>query len=179
MNILVVGQKSTILAIVLVIFAVILTIIFVIRGISSLGGNKNNQTAKTEDRKIVAVTDIVNNPLVYQDLNVEVSAVISDWVTNRSFTFSVGGSTFGGPPKQLLIITRTPVPLPELVKDNELGLGEKVNVRVRGRAIILDRQELQNELEVDLDGTAIALDNNNINKWEEGVVILADSIEKL
>ena len=174
------GQKSTILAIVLIIFAVIFAIVFVVRGILSLGGKEDKPKPNPEtDRKIVAVADIVYNPLVYEGQNVQINSSITDWITNKSFVFAATTSRFGGNPKQLLVVYKNPFPLPESTTGKQLGLGEKVPVVAKGKVSILNREELQSLLGVSLDSSELALDNNPlISGWKEGVVIELESVEK-
>ena len=172
------GQKSIFLAIGLIIFAVILVAFFVASRLQS-GSKTENKTQNTQSvsRNLVPVAEIVNSPLVYEGYNLEVDSEISDWVTNKSFTFVTGGSTFGGAGKQLLVIAKQPFQLPQDPDDAKVGLGEKAKVTVRGKVQILNREELQLALGVDLDGAEIALDNNNINKWGMGPVLFADTVE--
>src|SRR3989344_5589550 len=82
------GQKSIFLAIGLIIFAVILVAFFVASRLQSGSKTENKtQNTKSVSRNLVPVAEIVNSPLVYEGYNLEVDSEISDWVTNKSFTF--------------------------------------------------------------------------------------------
>ena len=172
------GQRSLLIAIGLIIFSVILVAFFVASRLQP--GSKAEDTAlntQSASRNLVPVAEIVKSPLVYAGYNLEVDSQVSDWVTNKSFTFTAGGSTFGGPGKQLLVIAKQPFQLPQDPNDGKVGLGEITKVTVRGKIQILNREQLQLALGIDLDGAEIALDNNNINKWSEGPVLFANTVE--
>jgi|SRR3989344_3848261 len=166
----------------LIIIAVIFVILLTIQGLQPVVNNTNTQKKEAEAKKTVNVTDVIHDPLVYDGLTVEVEAVINDWVTKKAFTLSVPstGGLFGGRrQEQLLVIAKEPFPLPNATKGKEIGLGELVSVHVKGRVRIMSRTELGQELDIDLDGTDIKLDDNNINKWTEGSVLLVETVEKL
>lgn len=139
-------------------------------------------------RETIPALDVVEDPLVYDGLTIEVEAPITDWVTKKSFTVSTGqrsGILAGGDLSELLIITKGPIPLPKDAREGQVGIGELVNVRVIGRARIMDRKELGRALGIDLgedsgDESDISLDDNErIINWEEGSVVIAERVEKL
>jgi hypothetical protein len=178
------GQKSMILASVLIIFTVIVLFIF---AITKVVGNRSSKIEKTEvtqtqtqPTNLVPASEIVNSPLVYQGYTLEVDSKIVDWVTNKSFTLSAGaggGGLFGGGNnKQLLVIAKNPYNLPQNPDDGKLGLGELTEVIAKGQIQIYNKQELEAALGISLDSSELALDNNNIDDWNEGPVLLLDSI---
>ena len=69
--------------------------------------------------------------------------------------------------------------MPKDTTGKEVGLGETVNVKVKGRVRIVSREELSLFLGLDVDGDDIKLDDNNIANWREGSILLADTVEKL
>ncbi len=173
------GHRSIFVIITLTVIAGIFGVLFL------LGGAQHKQNKKTSVNKIVPIKknidtiNIVKDPLVYDGLTVEVESNITDWVTKRSFTLSAtSGGVFGGE-RQLLVITKKPFSLPKGVTGNGVGLGETVKVHIKGKARIMDRVELGRELDLDLDGKDIRLDDNNIANWTEGTVLLADTVERL
>lgn len=177
------GQKSILISIVIIIFAVIFVVLFILSRASSSKNNAQN-AAKARDAKVVTKTivsapDIINDPLVYDGLTVEVESQITDWVTKRSFTLSASEQGLLGRQGQLLVVSKSAFKLPKKTTGKEVGLGETVNVRVKGKARIMDRVELGRALGLNLDGEDIKLDDNNISQWREGSVLLLDSVEKL
>lgn len=176
------GQKSIILTIGLIIFAVIFGLVFLVSHINPSSKKKSATTTPiVAVKKTVSVDDITNDPLVYEGLTVEVDSQINDWVTKRAFTVTsaAAGGLFGGGGggKQLLVIREKPFSLP--AKTNVLGLGETVNVHMKGRTVILNKKQLANVLGVDLDSDTFKLDDNNISSWQLGSVLLLDSVEKV
>lgn len=175
------GQKSILLAIGLIIFTVIISALLVVSRVRG-GTNKKDTTKSTTTqlapRDVVPVIEIINSPLVYKDYTLEVDSQISDWITNRSFVFSVSSGGFGGGTRRsLLVVANKPFNLPQDPKDNKVGLGEIAKVTATGKIKILNRAELQTLLGVDLDGREIALDNNNIRNWKLGPVLILDTIK--
>jgi len=55
------------------------------------------------------VASIVNDPLAYDGLTVEIDSQISDWVTKKSFTLGSSGGIFGGGGQQLLVVSEKSV----------------------------------------------------------------------
>ncbi|KKR77063.1 MAG: hypothetical protein UU21_C0001G0117 [Candidatus Levybacteria bacterium GW2011_GWA2_40_8] len=172
-----------------IVFIVVVFIALFILSLSRSAQNRRQEVSREiVGKEIIPAIDVVEDPLVYDGLTIEVEAPITDWITKRSFTVSTGqraGLLAGGEQSELLIITKNPVPLAKDTKDKELGLGETVNVRIKGKARIVNRVELGRALGLDLgesqgEGTDINLDDNEkIINWKEGSVILAESIEKL
>jgi len=174
------GQKTLIGAIILIIFAVILAVLFVVSRL--VGGGEPDG-----DREKLVVTttpaaNVVKDPFVYDNLELEIESQISDWVTKNSFTLSAGGTPgfLGGAPRDLYVIFDSPFVLPHQTTDeNELGLGELVNVNIKGQARILDREEVEDALGISLDDDRLALDDSTVNEWEFGILFLAESVEKV
>ncbi len=177
------GQKSILISVVVIIFAVIFAVLFILSRVSQPA--KNDQKAEsakgkqTAAKTIVNATDVINDPLVYDGLTVEVESQITDWVTKRAFTINASAQGLLGTQGQLLVVSKTPFKLPKGVLDEEVGLGEIVQVHLKGRVRIMDRVELSEALGLPLDGEDIKLDDNNIANWDEGSVLLLTSVEKL
>lgn len=182
-------SKAKWLVVGLVGIAVILVILFVIRGIVSLVGSGTNESKKTTAAKVVQPTkltvnaaNVIKNPLVYNDLTVEIDTTVSDWVTKRVFAVNAGTSTmfFGGGVGQLIIIAPNDFHLHTSSDEKGLGLGETVNVRLKGKVRLVDRAEFEKLSGISLDGTDIKLDDNgSVRSWNRGPIILLDSVEKL
>lgn len=171
------GQKSILISIAIIFFALIFMVVFVLNQIQP---KTNTKKVEIPVGKTIKAVDVVKDPLVYDELTIEIESQITDWVTKRSFTVvAVPSSTFGGPGKELLVIAKVPFPLPKDVTGNSVGIGETVNVRMKGKVRIMNRIELGRVLGLDLDGTDIKLDDNNISQWNEGSVLLVDTVEKL
>lgn len=174
------GPKSILLAVGLVILTIVFVISFVVSRITPNVNKKKAESKKPVVEKFIKTEDLVNDPLVYDGLRVETQSLITDWITERSFTLrAVIPTAFGGRGSELLVVSKNPFPLPEKVTGKGIGLGETVNVLVKGRLVILDREQLQNALGIDLDGEQIKLDDNNIDTWKLGSVLLVDTVEKL
>jgi hypothetical protein len=125
------------------------------------------------------VDNLVSDPLVYDGLNVEVESKVVDWATKRVFTVGNTPGLLGGGGKTLIVVRSTNFRLPRDTKGNELGLGELVNVRLKGKARIMDKTELGLLMGIDLDGSDIKLDDGSINNWSEGTILILDSVEKI
>ena len=181
-------SKTRIVVIALVILATVLAVIFLIRGIISLVSRKPSEP-KTSNSTLTAAkptpitvnpASVNKDPLIYDGLSVEISSRVSDWITKKIFAVSAGTSSFfGGSSGQLIIISEDTFPLHKTTLEKGLGLGELVNVKIKGRVRIVDRDELERITGIDLDGKDIKLDDNPISKWKEGPVVLLDSVEKL
>src|SRR5687767_11607970 len=95
----------------LIIFGVIfIVVIFAALFILSLSRSVQNRrqeaVTKVVNRDTIPVTDIIQDPLVYDGLTLQVENLIADWVTKESFTLSSGvrgGLIAGGDRRQLLI----------------------------------------------------------------------------
>jgi len=75
---------------------------------------------------------------------------------------------------------KNPFNLPKTTTDKNLGLGETVNVQIKGRVVLLDRAQLGNALGYDLDGEdAKLIKNSLVSTWERGNVLLLESVEKI
>lgn len=172
------GQKSILISIVI---AVLVIFVIVLLIATRLQGNRNsNANTPQEVVKTVKSSDIVSDPLVYDDFNVIIEAKIADWVTERSFTLVAGGGgAFGGTQRQLLVITEDSFPLPQDAESGQLKLGEIVDVRIEGRVQIMNREQVQEKMGINLDEEEIKLDDNSIKDWELGPVVLPTSVGKL
>lgn len=182
-------NKTRIVVTVLVAIAVFLALLFLVRGIASIVNKNSNQPQKTASKVVVptkltvAAGSIVKDPLVYNDLKVEVNTSISDWVTKRVFAVNAAGSTsllFGGATGQLIVIAPKDFPLNTSSNQTGLGLGQTGNVHLKGKVRIVDKAEFEKLSGINLEGPDIKLDDNRVvSNWERGPVLILDSVEKL
>ncbi len=172
------GQRTVLATIALIIFAVIFVALLVLSRIQPKTDTKKADAAPIVVKNTVSVADAVDDPLVYDGLTIEIEAPITDWVTKKSFTLGSGGGILVAG-KQLLVIRSKQFKMPKDTTGKEVGLGETVNVKVKGRARIVSREELGIFLDLDIEGEDIKLDDNNIANWREGSILLADTVEKL
>lgn len=172
------GQRTILATIALVIFAIIFVSLFVLSRIQSRTDTKDTKASPVAVKNTVSVANAVDDPLVYDGLTIEVEAPITDWVTKKSFTLGSDGGILV-PGKQLFVIRSKQFKMPKDTTGKEVGLGETVNVKVKGRVRIVSRVELSLFLGLDVDGEDIKLDDNNIANWQEGTILLADTVEKL
>lgn len=172
------GQKSIIIAVALIIFTILLTVLFVASKIRGNNSPKNTEQETTETitlRNVVPVADIVNDPEVYEGYTLEVDDEISNWATNRSFFFTAtigGGGLGGGSRKSLLVIAAQPFQLPQESTDDAVGLGEIARVTAKGTVQILNKEQLEAALGIDLENPKETLFDNSIKKWSLGPVLL-------
>lgn len=176
------GQKSTILAVGLIIFAVILVILFIISRVIGSPRSEQNRVETTTQQSaenLVPVSKIINDPVVYNGYNLSVETQISGWTTNKSFYFSAQdtGLLGGGARGLLLAIAGEPYKLPQDSDDDKLGLGENAQVIAKGTIRILNKEELQTALGVNLEDPKVTLNNDVIANWSLGPVLMLDSVE--
>ncbi|MBI2034232.1 MAG: hypothetical protein HYT11_00695 [Candidatus Levybacteria bacterium] len=134
-------------------------------------------------KNTVSAANVIKDPLVYDGLTVEIESQIVNWITKRSFFVTTGGGSGGllggGGGGTLLVISATQFTLPQDAPKNGIGLGETVNVRMKGKVRIMDRTQLGQVLGVDLDGEDIKLDDNNIVTWRKGSVLILETVTKI
>ncbi len=182
-------SRTRLIVIALVSIAVVLAVIFLIRGILSLANRKAPNTQTTTSKTVAKITPLTvdaasinKDPLVYDGLDVEVNSRVSDWITKKIFALSAGssGGLFGRTGGQLVVVSKNVFPLHQNSAEQGLGLGELVSVHVKGRVVIMDRVELGRVIGTDLDNKDLQLDDNSIlSSWKEGPVLLLDSVEEL
>ena len=174
------GQKSILISIVVIIFAVIFAVLFILsRATIPTRTQKAQAEAQAAPKTAVNAIDIIEDPIVYDGLTVEIDSRITDWVTKRVFTVNAGSGGLLGKQGQLLVINKDTFTLPKYAPKGGIGLGEIVNVKLKGRVRIMSRIELEQAMGIDLDAGDIKLDDNNIDNWDEGSVLLLTSVEKL
>lgn len=179
------GSKTIIAIIVVIIVVVVLAIALLIRGFQAPRAARqaeNKAEEVTTQKRLVSIVDINNDPLVYESLNVETEAEISDWVTKKVFVLSVptgGGLLTGTRTEQILVINDKDFRLlPEIIP-NELGLGETANVNVKGRVRFIDRATLEDLLSFPLNNALLLRDDYDLSDWENGSVIILKSVTKI
>lgn len=112
------GQKSTILAVGLIVFAVILAILFIVSrviGTPKSNETKNETTSSQVVENVVPIAKIIGSPAVYNGYNLAVDSQISGWTTNNSFYFREQNSGFLGTNGGglLLVVAKNPFQLPQ------------------------------------------------------------------
>lgn len=123
--------------------------------------------------RVVMVEDIIEDPIVFEGLNVEVTNQVSDWISKNAFKLGRPGGLFGAPAQGLLVIREEDFKLPKNSSENEIALGEEGSrVLVRGTVRIMSREQVQEALEVDLEKT-------DIGTFEETTVLVANRVERL
>lgn len=173
------GQKSILISIVIIIFAVIFVVLFILSRATQQTRNQREVKETTASKNLTGAMDVISDPLVYDGLTLEIEAPINDWITKRVFSVSANQPGLLGIRRQLLVVSKSTFQLPVKTTGTEVGLGETVNVRLKGRVRIMDRVELGRAIGLDLDGSDIRLDDNNIAGWDEGSVFLLTSVEKI
>lgn len=166
-----------------ILLGVAIIIVFIGGAFISLGSSSKPSTAPATavlgTKPLVGVADIVGDPIVYNGLKVEVESQVLEWVTKKSFKVGTVPGAFGGGGVQLLVISQQPLSLPDANSAKKLGLGEKVNVHMKGRVIIVNKDQLKQYLGENFDSEEFKLDDNNLNGWTLGTILLLDSVEKI
>jgi hypothetical protein len=165
----------------LIILAVI--VLFIGGAFISLEGSSKPGVASSNPivgtKPLVEVNDILADPIVYDSVNVEIESQVIEWVTKKSFNVETVGGAFGGGGKPLLVIRQYDFTLPQDNSSNKLGLGEKVRVHLKGKVVVVNKDQLEKYLNVNLDSDEFKLDGNNLNDWTLGPVLLLDTAEKI
>lgn len=121
--------------VVLLIIGLVLLLFFLIRGIPFLNGPAE---LETRERNLVAVDDIVEDPVVFTGLTVDVEGPVIDWVAKRAFVIGENEGFLAG--QGLLVILPERFTLPTETADDELALGEETTIFVRGDVRIFNRK---------------------------------------
>lgn len=128
-------------------------------------------TSKTVDPATIGA-----NPLTFENATVETEGDISDWLTSKSFSLGGGGSFSNGNP--IIVINKNTFPSPSSASDGQLALGQNVKVHIKGKVVVLNREQLGKELGIDMDSQKTQLEPT-LYGWQLGVVILSESVQKL
>jgi hypothetical protein len=169
------SQRTIFIIVSIVVIFIVFIVLLLLRGTQ----RRSSEPQQLEEVvETVEVNNILDDPLAFDNLNVKVEAGITDWITKRAFTVAASGGALGSA-GELLVIRKEPFSLPENTAGTGVGLGEEITVRIEGRVRILDREQLERELGLDLDGEDIQLDDNDISNWSRGSVLLADRVERL
>jgi hypothetical protein len=147
------GSRSIILAVALIIFTVILAIALVVgrfRTGKSVEKKVEETVTQEAPRDTVEVVDIINDPMVYNGVNLEIDSEITGWATNRAFYFSAtfGGGFGGGQKRSLLVVAKEPFTLPQDPNDDKVGLGETTKVKSKGKIEVMNEEQLEKTLGV-------------------------------
>ena len=150
----------------------------------SLGGSSKSSVTSGNNpvatKTLIEVNDILGDPIVYNELTVEVESQVSDWVTKKSFKVSTPGGAFEGSGPPLLVIGKNQFSIPADSNSSEFGIGEKVRLHMKGKVVIITKDQLQNYLGENLDSDIFkALDGSHLNTWTLGPVLLLDSVKKI
>lgn len=163
-------------------FIVVLIVVFVFAKSASTSGTNtsSNSTPAAPSRTLVEVNDIMGDPIVYEGFNVEIESQVSEWVTKKSFKVSTPGGPFGSGGSSLLVIGKDEFTIPEYTPSNVFGIGEKVRVHLKGRVVIVNKDQLEAYLGENFDSDEFkSLDDNHLAGWTLGPVLLLDSVGKM
>lgn len=152
--------------ILLLITGLVLLLFFLIRGLPFLDGPDQRET---QNRNLVDVEDIVEDPVVFTGLTVDVEGPVIDWVTKRAFVICGNEGFLAG--NGLLVIRPEQFTLPEEADDDELALGEETTVFVRGDIRIFNREELEQAWQVDFP-------DEELDVWNEQPVVIAETVQR-
>lgn len=167
---------------ILSIIALIVVFVFVVL-VSAIQHKPANKTAAQAVNPIttqttIAVQDVVNAPLAFDGLTIEIEGTITRWINKKTFYVSSEGGVFDSG-SRLLIISTTDFPLPKDAADKQVGLGEKVKVHVAGKARIVDREILGELTTIDLKSGKKEIIDTGLTTWRSGIVLVVDKVEKL
>src|SRR3989304_863870 len=172
------GQRSIIILTILIIITVVFGVLFLVSRLLSGGGDEAPDNETEAVSTLTPAGNIVKDPVVYDNLTLEIESSITDWVTKNSFTLLAGGGgAFGGGKRQLYVVFDKNFKLPYETTTNEPGLGELVDVKVVGVERILTREELEVELGASLDDPKLELDNSSIDNWDYGILLIGEKVE--
>ena len=123
--------------------------------------------------RVVVVESIIEDPVVFDGLTVEVRNQVSDWVSKKSFRLGKPAGFLGSTSDGLLVIRDKDFKLPGNSSEKELALGEEGSrVLVKGKVRILTREQVAEMLGVDLEKT-------DIGRFKETPVIIAEKVERI
>lgn len=170
------GQKTLLGLVALVVFLILLFVFVITKG-SKPSTKPQTSTTGTTASDLVDLNKLNKDSLVYVGETVETQGTINDWINKKSFTVTTGGGAFGGGSAELPVIADKNFTLNQSV--NGLKLGETVNVILKGRMTIMDRNQLGASMGIDLDGSDASLDDNSIiRSWQRGSVMVLESATK-
>lgn len=181
------GRREILITVGVILFIVVFVVLFILSRIqptTNTANSKNTNSSKKAatvvvNKNLININDIINDPLVYDGLTIEAESKVTDWVTKRAFTVGTSGGFLSSGGKKLLVVRKTNFRLPKDTKGTELGLGETVNVKLKGKVRIMDKIELGKLMGIDLDGSDIKLDDGSTASFREGSVLILDSVEKI
>lgn len=104
-------------------------------------------SVEPSDEAGITVDEILDNPQVYQGLEVTVEGVVNEWVAKNAFTIGSQGLLDEG----LLVIAASDFPNPENVASDQLAISDNSYVEVTGTIKIFNREQIQQELAVELE----------------------------
>lgn len=158
-------------------------ILFLMILISAVQHKPSNKTAAQAVNPIAKQTNVeigkvVDEPLVFDGLSIEIEGTITRWINKRTFYVSSGGGVFEGS-SSLLVISSSDYPLPKDAGSNQPGLGEEAKVHIVGKARIIDKEKLTELTTIDLNSDKKEISDTGLASWDRGIVIVADKVEKL
>ena len=99
------GQRSIIILTILIIITVVFGVLFLVSRLLSGGGDEAPDNETEAVSTLTPAGNIVKDPVVYDNLTLEIESSITDWVTKNSFTLLAGGGgAFGGGKRQLYVV---------------------------------------------------------------------------
>src|SRR5690606_12087321 len=113
-------------------------------GLGGLTGlfDRSPTTTEPPDERGVTIAEILEDPAVYEGLNVTIEGPIIDCATKNAFSVSGGETLTGG----LLVIAANEFPNPETVPPEELALGDNTLVRVSGQVAMMTQEQIEQRL---------------------------------
>ncbi len=119
---------------------------------------------------IAAVTQDFN---IFLDKTVSLRGSLSEWVTDRSFTISdVQSGWLPSTSQGILVLSSNQFDVPLQTPDDQIALGEKPQVFVRGPIQIFNADEFANQFNLRLE------DRNELEAYDGRAVIVAEQLQK-
>lgn len=118
--------------------------------VADTGSVLSSQTV--DERNSITVQKIIDDPQVYENVQVTVVGEIEDWVSKKAFRLD-GDQPLG---EGLLVIARDDFPNPDTVPVGTLALGDVVRVEVSGTVRSFSRDELERTFATELEDEIFA-----------------------
>ena len=124
-------------------------------------------TTTVEESEAITIDKISESPSVYENLEVSLPGIITDWVTKRSFVLS--DENFSA--SSILVINNSNFSIPDDT-DAQIAIGEAAKVEVTGVVRKFDLNAFEREMGVDLKDDAL-------EKYKGEMVIMATGVQEL
>jgi len=109
------------------------------------------QTPAPSGEMRYSIAEVVGHKYVYQDLEMELTGVVRNWIDKRTFVISdpTRGTTLSDPPL-MLVVNRSEFRLAGDTEEGQLALGQRVGISLTGTVRVFNRIDVENQLGVDL-----------------------------